>query len=601
MASDEFLEFSDEEVLPASLSINESDSSEEDDYEEVTKQNKSTGPLKFDQKVHPGSESDASRAPSEDEDEDLGGWGTSKKDYYDADVIETEADALEEEAEARRLQQKHLQGMTEADFGFDEADWLDSAKDTEPQWDQKNQGEERKGVVSETLPQQEITDIMDSDERLEILRIRYPEFEPLAKEFLDLQYLHEDLGLAAATAMAVHKTLHWDQEGSEETPPIAAIKHSALGAYLAALSMYFALFTSPKPAPNGMAVSMSPNELRDHPIMDSLVQLRELWRKVKDVPIPDIATVEVPPLESQEMASEDMLNHKGEMNGLSTKPKPRKRKSKAERAAARAQEEADARRLESLRKTEASLVSLSDLTKIAGKSTKLASGAAEKEDDSDFGDPKYLATHEAAQKEARKKSLKFYTSQIASKSQKRGAAGRDAGGDADLPYKERLRDRQERLNVQAEKRGKNNKPNEDEALGGASDEEDATAARQIRDAGEEDYYNLVANKSSAKKAEKARIAAEQAAAASGLVRIAEEELDGEDGKRAISYAIEKNKGLHGKRKKEVRNPRVKKRKKFEERKKRLGSVRQVYKGGEGKGYQGELTGIKGNLVRSVKL
>ena len=600
MASDDFLEFSDEEVLPVSPSIDDSGSSEDDDYAEFPRQNKSTGPLIFDQGVHPGSESDASRAPSEDGDEDIGGWGTSKKDYYDADVIETEADALEEEAEARRLQQKHLQGMTEADFGFDEADWLDSAKDTEPQWDQKHQGDEPKGVVSETLPQQEITDNMDSNERLEILRVRYPEFEPLAKEFLDLQYLHADLGLAAATAMALHKSSHWDEEGSE-TPPIAVIKHSALSAYLAALSMYFAVFTSAKPAPDGKAVSMSPNELRDHPIMDSLVQLRELWGKVKDVPIPEIATVEVARLESQEMAREQMLNHQGEMNGLSTKPKSRKRKSKAERAAARAQEEANARRLESLRKTEASLASLPDLTKIAAKPAKLASRAAGKEDDSDFGDPKYLATHEAAQKEARKKSLKFYTSQIASKSQKRGAAGRDAGGDADLPYKERLRDRQARLNAQAEKRGKNNKPNKDEALGGASDEEDATAAREIRDAGEEDYYNLVANKSSAKKAEKARIAAEQAAAASGLVRIAEEELDGEDGKRAISYAIEKNKGLHGKRKKEVRNPRVKKRKKFEEKKKRLGSVRQVYKGGEGKGYQGELTGIKGNLVRSVKL
>lgn len=599
MASDEFLDFSDEEVLPASHSIDESESSEEDDYGDVPKSNKSTRPLKVNQRVHPDSDSDASRAPPEDE--DLGGWGTSKKDYYNADVIETEADALEEEAEARRLQQKYLQRMTEADFGFDEADWLDSGKDTQPQWDQEHEGEERKGVVSEILPQHEITDSMGSDERLEILGTRYPEFEPLAKEFLDLQYLHEDLSLAAATAMALHNSSHSDKKGSEEKRPIAAIKHSALSAYLAALSMYFALFTSQKRGPNDKAVSMSPNELRDHPIMDSLVQLRELWGKLKDIPIPDIATVKAAPLELQEMAREDGIDDKGAMNSLSTKPKPRKRKSKAERAAARAQEEEEARRLERLRKTEASLASLSDLTKLASKPAKVAPRAAEKEDDSDFGDPKYLASHEAAQKEARKKSLKFYTSKIASKSQKRGAAGRDAGGDADLPYKERLRDRQDRLNAQAEKRGKNNKTNEDEALGGASDEEDATAAREIRDAGEDDYYNLVANKSSAKKAEKARIAAEQAAAANGLVRIAEDELDGEDGKRAISYAIEKNKGLHGKRKKEVRNPRVKKRKKFEEKKKRLGSVRQVYKGGEGKGYQGELTGIKGNLVRSVKL
>lgn len=67
-------------------------------------------------------------------------------------------------------------------------------------------------------------------------------------------------------------------------------------------------------------------------------------------------------------------------------------------------------------------------------------------------------------------------------------------------------------------------------------------------------------------------------------------------------AIEKNKGLTPKRKKEVRNPRLKKRLKYEDKKKKLGSVRAVYKGGEGRGgYQGELTGIKGGLIRSVKL
>ena len=85
-------------------------------------------------------------------------------------------------------------------------------------------------------------------------------------------------------------------------------------------------------------------------------------------------------------------------------------------------------------------------------------------------------------------------------------------------------------------------------------------------------------------------------------RVEIEEESAKDGKRAITYAIEKNKGLAPKRNKDVRNPRVKKRKKYEEKKKKLGSIRQVYKGGEGPGgYGGELTGIKKNLVRSVKL
>ena len=487
--------------------------------------------------------------------------------------------------------------MTEADFGFDEADWLETGK--EVQGNAANEGRTRHGVISEILPQLEPTDAMSPDERLNILRERYPEFEPLAKEFLNLQPLHEDLGLAATTALETQSSVQ-ARGGNQERFPTAVIKQRALGAYLAALCMYFTIFTSTASA-DAKTVAMSPKELRDHPIMDSLVQCRELWLRARDLIIPEPAASIVAPSDNSMEDDKVILT-----NGTEEPPptaKPKKRKSRAERAAARAQEEAKNRRLERLRETEASLASLSDLTR---KASKLAAKAAPKEaldnrDDSDFGDPTHLEAHEAAQKAERKKSLKFYTSQIVSKSQKRGAAGRDAGGDADIPYKERLKDRQERLNAQAEKRGKKSKPNEQEALGGESDNEDAKAAAEIRNGGEEDYYDLVAGRSSAKKAAKVKLAADQAAAVSGLARVPDEEIDGDDGKRAISYAIEKNKGLHPKRKKEVRNPRVKKRKKFEEKKKRLGSIRPVYRGGEGKGYQGELTGIKGGLVRSVKL
>jgi U3 small nucleolar RNA-associated protein 3 len=66
--------------------------------------------------------------------------------------------------------------------------------------------------------------------------------------------------------------------------------------------------------------------------------------------------------------------------------------------------------------------------------------------------------------------------------------------------------------------------------------------------------------------------------------------------------IEKNKGLTPHRKKENRNPRVKKRLKYEDKKKKLASMKPVYKGGEGRGgYGGEMTGIKKGLVKSTKL
>jgi U3 small nucleolar RNA-associated protein 3 len=228
----------------------------------------------------------------------------------------------------------------------------------------------------------------------------------------------------------------------------------------------------------------------------------------------------------------------------------------------------------------------------------------QEDDASDFGDEDTLTAHEAEEKARRKRSLRFYTSQIAQKANKRDAAGRDAGGDQDLPYRERLKDRQARLNVEAEKRGRK-QADETEQLGGDSDDGDHRLAGEIRGDGsgtdEDEYYDMVAARNKQKKADK-QMRADGLAEASREGRVEVEEEIGPGGKRAITYQIEKNKGLAPKRNKDVRNPRVKKRKKFEQKKKRLGSIRQVYKGGEGRGgYGGELTGIKKNLVKSVKL
>jgi U3 small nucleolar RNA-associated protein 3 len=125
-------------------------------------------------------------------------------------------------------------------------------------------------------------------------------------------------------------------------------------------------------------------------------------------------------------------------------------------------------------------------------------------------------------------------------------------------------------------------------------------AKQVR--GEEDeYYDMVAQTAQRKRADKAARYEAIAQARKGE-RVVETEQIGPDGKRQISYQIQKNKGLTPHRKKEVRNPRVKKRMKFAEKQKKLRSVKAVYKGGEGPGgYQGELSGIKTGLVKSVKL
>jgi hypothetical protein len=75
----------------------------------------------------------------------------------------------------------------------------------------------------------------------------------------------------------------------------------------------------------------------------------------------------------------------------------------------------------------------------------------------------------------------------------------------------------------------------------------------------------------------------------------------ESGKRAATYEIMKNKGLTPHRKKENRNPRVKKRLAYEKAiVRRKGQVREVTPGAAGS-YDGELTGIKANIARSRKI
>lgn len=587
----------------------------EEEYETLSRPTKSK---KFG-KPFKASDSEAEGSDSNVDGDDLAGWGSSRKDYYNADIIETEKDALEEEAEARRLQQKQLEGMTDADFGFDAVDWRDSGKSDEDQDDDKT-GK----VIEEVLPKVQITESMSDEGKNDILRTRYPEFEPLAQEFVELQEPHKELRRLAEKTEQALASQNITEKPKIHPPamPPASMKYRALSAYLASLSMYFALITSTsRDSPGSVALPLE--QLREHPIMDTLLQCRTLWLRIKDLDIPEPMTLNP---ESANGVPHTTTDRPGAAEVMVEEPQklPKPRKSRSERAATKLAKarhaEAEALRQAQMAETETSLANLSSLTTRPPnlKSTsQRVSRRPDESDSSDLGDPTTLTPHEAAEKAKRKKSLRFYTSQIAQKSNKRGAAGRDAGGDADLPYRERLKDRQARLNAEAEKRGRK-APGRDageELSGGESDERDRAAARELRgegtngkagagDGDEEDYYQLIASRASKKKADKAALAAlhAKAAAEGGVVRIVDNGAVGEDGKRAIGYSIEKNKGLTPRRRKEVRNPRVKKRKKYDEKMKKLSSTRPVYKGGEGRGgYGGELTGIRKDLVKGVRL
>jgi U3 small nucleolar RNA-associated protein 3 len=554
----------------------------------------------------------ASRRVNDESDEDnLRDWGTSKADYYNADVIETEADALEEEQEARRLQQKHLQNLTEADFGFDEEQWVE---------EDSTGLEARREIFSERLPELSVKEDASSEEKAQILRNHYPEFEPLAKDFVELQELYEELALAseaAEAAMRVESSLEQGNSGDGvghmmvHQTPMATSKFRALSAYLGTIGMYFALLTSTSISTSSGVLAMSPAQLRDHPVVQSLFQSRQLWEELRDAPVSDIQTQNGVREENKlvKAVTEPLTNGASMPTSNDSEPvTKKKRRTKAEKAVIKAQELAKADRQAQMQKAEAKLAELDALISVKKKEAKSRPLATTVNggDDSDFGDEDALTAQEAAEKAHRKKSLRFYTSQIAQKSNKRGAASRDAGGDTDLPYKERLKDRQARLAREAEKRGQS-KAGQDERLGSDGSDDDAADARlakEIRgdDMDEDGYYDMVSARTQQKKDERKALAEAQARASEQGGQVYIEEEVGPDGKRAITYAIAKNKGLAPRRKKEVRNPRVKKKIRYEKALKKLGSIRQVYKGGEGRGgYGGELTGIKTNVLKGVKL
>ncbi|KAG8626096.1 hypothetical protein KVT40_006497 [Elsinoe batatas] len=569
---EEFLEDSGEEVLGYS-DEEDADDVDAEDYDDAPLTN--GGPKR---KIRSDDEDEGA-----DEEDELNEWGASKQDYYGADEMETEQDALDEEAEAKRLQQKQLESLTAADYGFDEDEWAgETQKD-------KQKSEKKSKTVTEVLPQLKVSEDMGPAERLKLLKSRYPEFEPLSKEFLDLQTELDSIRAARKESGSQDKRLQ--QKYHDGPASSLEIKERAASAYLATLAMYFALLSS-STSENG-TIATSATALREHPVMESILSTRSLWQKVKDLPDDDS--------DWESEADEATNGAEPEAVEVVAPRRNRKRKTRAQRNALAAERAAEAVHAERMAAAEADLADLDDLlVRKPRKTTKAIKMNVASKDDSDIGE-KQLTEKELADKAAKRKSLRFYTSQIAQKSNKRGAAGRSAGGDDDIPYRERLRDRQARLIAEAANKARKHNPSTD--LGGESGSEDEAQAVALRaSTTEDDYYQLISNKKSAAKSEKESLAAAKKDAILNGGRVVEQEEIGPDGKRKISYAIEKNKGLTPHRKKDVRNPRVKKRKKYDEKKKKLATMRPVYKGGEGRGgYGGELSGIKSNLVKSRKL
>ena len=515
----------------------------------------------------------------EGEEEDPEGWGNKRSNYYGADDLENDEDKQEEEAEAIRLQKKHLSELKASDF-YEEDDfkqWEKSAKEMEA-----GPTVIDTQVVLESLPTQDAAEL-SVQEREKLLDTVYPEAKPLAEELVTLLPQLESLKEQSTST-------------TSDSPEVqlSSLKYNSLSAYLGTINAYFALLIS--------NISGTKINLKEHPVMEGILKGREVWRSVNDL---SVGTGE--PAEND---SEEDLDSEGEEDDIlntdtlvaKANTTSKRKRSEVDDLVDDEDDSSDAGSEDDEEKAEIfeSEENDSDLD-IAVPVIEKSSKAQEKRKKkpsrtSDYGESTDISTADMADKLSRKRNLRYYTSKIDQQSAK---VREKLTGDSDLPYKERRFEREQRLNEEARRRGDLQGRDNDDADNFDSGDDDDSTAKQVRASFDNDYYDMVASSAKQKKSDRkhAHEAAIQAAKEGKLAELQDE--IGENGKRAINYQILKNKGLTPHRKKENRNARVKKRKKYDQAQKKLSSVRRVYKQPTA-AYGGEETGIKKNIVRSVK-
>jgi len=466
-------------------------------------------------------------------------WGSSRKAYYGADEASDEEDEALEEQEAERLQKKHLARLRPEDF-LDT--WADQVKP---------EGSATQKVVTEELPAPDLSKLSKAD-LLKLLKTRHPDVLRLAKLY---STLHSQLSSLSLLAQRPFHPQH----------NIIKLKFATLSVLLSSIAIFFALRADQKERKG-----------TEKKLISKINETQSLWTQISSIPI-DQNAIDI----NQVIETETALAPP-EPLPIPSDPKPKLRPLKRKRVKSMADDSQD---------SEDEVASTLAVLK-KSRPTKV-----HVELENDFADPITLHPIDAQEKSQNKKTLRFYAAQI----EQKGKSRREKySGDTEV-FKERRNDRNERLIQEAQKRGLS-RGNEDET---ALDEEEPVSQNGTREPDkDEDYYDFIAARTAKKKeGRKEEYEASKAAAKQYLLgQLAEEEVD-ESGKRLITRQIEKNKGLMPHRSKDVRNPRVKKRKKYEKKKKALKGRQQVYQVSDRRrgAYGGEESGISKNVVKGVKL
>lgn len=530
---------------------------------------------------------------SEDEEQDGGlGWGRNKYSYYSGNTLEgfdSDSDMDEDKAheletnEAIRLQRQSRAGMGDDDFGLDtiHAEEAQIAADEQSEAARAKRRRELDGADGDRTDE---LASKTSEELVSMLEHRAPIVVALIGEFRDsLHQLREE----GAAVEAITK------EGETQLAEIAHLYIQSLSNYTMLLSFFFQLASSP-------SMLAHPESLLTHPIMARLTQFKHAMLEMKNLGLfepreenvsDDVNRVMGAPTledaEYEELGDLEPNELQELLADARDEPSPKEALKKEKKS-------------KSLRKVEEPAPNvLAEVAEVEASDyeprEKTRPMPSLPEYDDAYGEPTLMHNVERQDKAERKRAVLFHASALDTKQSSKKPAQLE--GDADIPYRDKRQIRHAVATAKSNRLSKTQEPvAEDDVAWGDQDWVDDEAEEED----DAEYYDLVSSRKRARKAAQKEEYDQQRLAS----RVYDDETLAPGDHRAIDYAIEKNKGLTTNRPKNVRNPRLKRRMRYDRAKKRLSSTRAVYKGGQSAlqgGYGGEASGISTHVVKSRKL
>lgn len=558
----------------------------------------------------------------EDEgEEDLGlGWGANKHAYYSGNTdkdMESDSEMDEEKAheletnEAIRLQRLSRADMEDAEFGLDSIDAEEAQIQADEQSDaararrrRELDGEGEKMDASEETP----------ETLLQVLRTRAPVVLALVSEFPEaLRQQTEAKAYVDSYVPLPNRSI--TEKGERQLAEIAHLYYQTLSSYTTLLAFFFQL------ACQATLIS-DLDAILTHPVLERLSHFKRALVEMKQLGLfdPRDADDEEPetslmgPATDEDMEEleqlgdlepnelEDLLADEKENRGVDV-PAPAP-------AGKKASKKSKAKQPPSVESEPATpLASVAHVRpEVPSRPVRATSLVMPLEEADAYGEPMQMRETELKDKAARQRAVQFHaTGADPPPSSKQ----RQLDGDADIPYRDRRQIREAVATAKAnraakakpsvpptleplEEWGESDWQARDEVMGDDNNEADADPEEDAA------YYDLVTSR------KRMRKQADKAAYDQRRLdeRVWDDETLAPGEHRSIDYTIAKNKGLTPSRPKSVRNPRVKRRMRYDRAKKRLSSTRAVYKGGQSAlqgGYTGEKSGISTHLVKSRKL